>query len=217
MKLLNVLVSVRQLLQDSNSSSDLQRYTDDLLVGFANQTLKRIALLRPDLFSFIGDIPCTDGEVLQSAPSDSIQLMEILRVKGGDAIRETNRETMDQTYPAWASDTAGACVNWMRHPRNPNRFFIYPKAPVSQILTGEYAQTPPDYAVSDDILLLPDAFFPAVVDGTVFLAEAIDSEAVSSQRAEMFQKSLTGMLSASLESRTVTMTENAGMDKKGLS
>lgn len=216
MKLVNVLVSVRQLLQDSNSNVDLQRYSDDLLIGFANQTLKRIALLRPDLFSYIGEIPCVAGEVLQTAPSDSIQLMEILRVKDGDAIRETNRETMDQTYPSWNSDTAGACVNWMRHPRNPNRFFIYPKAPVSQILIGEYAQTPTDYAISDDILLLGDAFYPCVVDGTVFMAEAVDSEAVSSSRAEMFQKSLTGMLAASLESRSVTMTENAGMDKKGL-
>lgn len=217
MKLVNVLVSVRQLLQDSNSNPDLQRYSDDLLLGFANQTLKRIALLRPDLFSYIGEIPCTAGEVLQSAPSDSIRLMEILRVKDGGAIRETNRETMDQTYPEWAGDAATACVNWMRHPRNPNRFFIYPKAPVAQILIGEYAQTPPDYAVSDDILLLPEAFYPAVVDGTVFLAEAVDSEAVSSNRAEMFQKSLTGMLSASLESRTVTDKEDAGIDRKGQS
>lgn len=217
MKLVDVLVSVRQLLQDSNSNPALQRYSDDLLTGFANQTLKRIALLRPDLFSYIGDITCVAGEVLQSAPTDSIRLMEILRVKGGGAIRETNRETMDQTYPAWASDTAAPCVNWMRHPRNPNRFFIYPKSPVSQILTGEYAQTPPNYAVSDDILLLPDAFFPAVVDGTVYMAEAVDSEAVSSSRAEMFQKSLTGMLSASLESRNVTDKESAGIDVKGQS
>ena len=217
MKLVDVLVSVRQLLQDSNSNPALQRYSDDLLVGFANQTLKRIALLRPDLFSFIGDITCTAGEVLQTAPTDSIRLMEILRVKNGDSIRETNRETMDQTYPAWGSDAAAPCVNWMRHPRNPNRFFIYPKAPVAQVLIGEYAQTPPNYLASDNILLLPDAFFPCVVDGTVYMAEAVDSESVSSQRAEMFQKSLTGMLSASLESRAVTDKENAGMDTKGQS
>lgn len=217
MKLVDVLVSVRQLLQDSNSNPALQRYSDDLLVGFANQTLKRIALLRPDLFSFIGDITCTAGEVLQTAPTDSIRLMEILRVKNGDSIRETNRETMDQTYPTWGSDAAAPCVNWMRHPRNPNRFFIYPKAPVAQVLTGEYAQTPPNYLSSDNIALLPDAFFPCVVDGTVYMAEAVDSESVSSQRAEMFQKSLTGMLSASLESRAVTDKENAGMDTKGQS
>lgn len=215
MKLVDVLVSVRQLLQDSNSNPALQRYSDDLLLGFANQTLKRIALLRPDLFSFIGDIACTNGEVLQTAPTDSIRLMEILRVKNGAAVREINRETMDQTYPAWASDPAGPCVNWMRHSRNPNRFFIYPQAPNSQTLIGEYAQTPPNYLASDDIALLSDAFFPCVVDGTVYLAEAVDSEAVSSSRAEMFQKSLTGMLSASLESRNVTDRESAGMDMKG--
>ena len=203
-------------MQDSNTNPALQRYTDDLLIGFGNQTLKRIALLRPDLFSYIGDIVCTAGEVLQSAPADSIRIMEILRVKNGGAIRETNRETMDQTYPGWASDASGPCTEWMRHPRNANRFFIYPSAPNPQTLIGEYAQTPPNYTISEEILLLPNAFYPAVVDGIVYLTEAVDSEAVNSQRAEMFQKSLTGMLAASLESRNVTDKEDAGVDRKGM-
>ena len=62
-------------------------------------------------------------------------------------------------------------VNWMRHIRNPNKFFIYPKAPAAQVLDIEYAQSPPVYAGDAAVALLPDAYFPVVVDATVFITE----------------------------------------------
>ena len=89
----DVITEVRRIIQDTNVP---YRYSDDVLLGFANQALKRIAVLRPDLFAYIGDITCTDGEVVQSAPVDSIRLIEIYRVKNGDGIIETNREALDQ-------------------------------------------------------------------------------------------------------------------------
>jgi len=216
MKLVDVIAEVRRLLQDTNTNADLQRYSDAFLLGLANQTLKRMALLRPDLFAYIGPITCTANTVLQSAPSDSIRIMEIFQVQGGGGIRETNREILDQNYPAWVSEAAGPCVSWMRHPRNANRFFIYPKAPAGQVLVGEYSQTPPDYTASQDVALLPDAYFPVVVDGVIFLAESVDNEPVSSGRAQMFQQSFVQMLSSALASRVATDTESAGLDKKDL-
>ena len=216
MRLIDVIAEVRRLLQDTNTNADLQRYSDAFLLGLGNQTLKRIALLRPDLFAYIGAIPCTAGSVLQSAPADSIRIMEIFQVQGGSGVRETNREILDQTYPAWVSETAGVCVSWMRHPRNANRFFIYPKAPAGQVLVGESSQPPADYAAADTIALLSDAYFPVVVDGIIFLAESVDNEHVSSGRAQIFQQSFVQMLSSSLASRIATDTESAGLDKKEL-
>jgi len=204
----DVITEVRRILQDTNSPL---RYSDAVLLGFANQALKRIAVLRPDLFAYIGEIPCTAGAVVQSAPSDSIRIMEIYNVKGGDGVIEVNREALDQAYPQWMNDTAGPAVNWMRHVRNNNKFFIYPKAPSGQILIGEYAQTPPDYAGADTVALLSDAYFPVVVDATVFLAESVDNEHVNSNRAQLFQKSFTQSLGASGASRSITDTEESGM------
>jgi hypothetical protein len=182
-----------------------------VLLGFANQALKRIAVLRPDLFAYIGEITTTAGAVIQSAPSDSIRIMEIFQVKNGSGVTETSREALDQTYPTWMNDTAGATVNWMRHVRNPNRFFIYPKAPAGQILIGEYAQTPKDYTADEDVALLPDAFFPVVVDATVFVAESVDNEHVNSNRAQLFQQSFTQALGVSAQGRVITDTEEAGL------
>jgi hypothetical protein len=216
MILSDVLIEARKLLQDTSPEASLQRYSDATLLGFANQTLKRIALIRPDLFSYVGEITCVAGEVLQSAPADSIRLMEVFRVRSGSAVRETNRQTIDQTYPGWVDATAGPAVNWMRHARNPNKFFIYPKAPSAQTLIGEYAKAPADYDASTPVELLQDAYFTTVVDGTVFLAESIDNEHVTNGRAKMFFDSFTASLDTNYKSRLFTDLDSGGLDKRDL-
>ena len=207
----DVITEVRRIIQDTNTPF---RYSDDVLLGFANQALKRIAVLRPDLFAFIGDITCTDGEVVQSTPSDSIRLIEIYSVKNGNGIIETNREALDQAYPTRMNDPAAAAVNFMRHVRNPNKFFIYPKAPAGQILVGEYAKTPPDYTGTQTVELIPDAYFPVVIDATVFIAESVDNEHVNSNRAQLFQQSFTQALGVAAQSRAITDPERGGLQEE---
>lgn len=208
----DIVTEARTMLQDTHVS--LQRFSDDMLLHFANQSLKRMAVLRPDLFSYFGNVPCTAGQVLQQLPADASRLMEIFSVVGGGSVRETNRETMDDVYPQWVSDTAGPAVNWMRHPRSATRFFIYPKAPADQQLLVEYSQTPPDYDAATPVELLPDAYYPVVLDGVIFLAESIDNEHVNSGRAELFQKSFSEALAANMQSRELTDKEQAALDNK---
>jgi len=204
----DVITEVRRILQDINAP---QRYSDAVLLGFANQALKRIAVLRPDLFAYMGEIPTTAGAVIQSAPADSIRIMEIFQVKDGAGVTEVSRDSLDETYPGWMNDAAGPTVNWMRHVRNANRFFIYPKAPANQILIGEYAQTPQNYDGATTVALLSDAYFPVVVDAAVFIAESVDNEHVNSNRAQLFQQSFTQALGVSAQSRPITDTEESGL------
>jgi hypothetical protein len=204
-----VIAEVRRLIQDTRQT---YRYSDTVLLGFVNQTLKRMAMLRPDLFAIIGDIQTTANTVLQSCPADSIRLIEIFQVKNGDAIVEVNRETLDRSTPSWQRDPPGQPVNFMRHVRNPNRFFVYPRPAVGVILVGEYAQTPPEYTLNQEITYPTDAYFPTVVDGVVFLAESIDNEHVNSNRAKLFQDSFVQSLGTALQSRVVTDTEAGGLN-----
>jgi hypothetical protein len=102
----------------------------------------------------------------------------------------------------------------MRHVRNPNRFFVYPAPEAGVVLVGEYAQTPPDYTLNQEITFPTDAYFPTAVDGVVFLAESIDNEHVNSGRAKLFQESFTQTLGVAMQSRTVTDTEAGGQDPK---
>ena len=206
-----VITQVRLLIQDTKTP---YRYTDAVLLGFVNQTLKRMVMLRPDLFAVIADFTTTVNTVLQSCPADSNRLIEIFQVKNGNAITEVNRETLDRTVPGWVNETAGRPVNFMRHVRNPNRFFVYPRPEAGVVLVGEYAQTPPNYALNDTITYPTDAYFTAVVDGTVYLAESIDNEHVNSGRAKLFLDSFVQTLGVDLNARSLTDTESGGQDPK---
>ena len=207
----DVIVDVRRIIQDEDSTA--YRYSNAFMLGMGNQALKRIQLLRPDLFAKTGTVANIAGEVLQSAPTDSLRIIEVLSINGsGVGLVEAVRETLDQTLPTWPNDTAAAAINWMRHVRNPNKFFIYPQAPSSQTLDIEYSQVPPTYDGTTAITLLPDAYFPVVVDIMVFLLESVDNEAVTSGRAKLYKESYENMLGVSKGSIPVTDTEDAGLD-----
>lgn len=207
----DIITEARVLVQDTRAP---YRYSDTLMLGWVNQTLKRMSVLRPDLFSFIGDIPTVANTVLQSCPSDSLRLIEIFQIKSGDAVTEVNRDVLDQMYPNWVNEAAGTPVNFMRHVRSPNKFFLYPRPATGVILVGEYAQVPPVYTLNQTIALLPDAYLPVAVDGVVFLAESVDNEHVNSGRAKMFQDSFAQTLATGLQVRSITDTEEGGMDPK---
>lgn len=207
----DIITEARVLVQDTRTP---YRYSDTLMLGWVNQTLKRMAVLRPDLFSFIGDIPTTADTVLQSCPSDSLRLVEIFQIKNGDAVTEVNRDVLDQMYPNWVNEAAGTPVNFMRHVRSPNKFFLYPRPTTDIVLVGEYAQVPPTYTINQTIASLPDAYLPVAVDGVVFLAESVDNEHVNSGRAKLFQDSFNQTLAAGLQVRNITDTEEGGMDPR---
>jgi len=208
-----IISEVRRLVGDSRAP---QRYSDAELLGFVNQTLKRMAVLRPDLFAHYGEITTTANTALQSLPTDALRLIEIYQVKNGNTVTEVNRETMDQGYPNWVSDPPGTPYNYMRHVRNANKYFLYPRPIPGVVLLGEYAKVPTDYTLAEEITVLPEAYFPSVVDGAVFLASSIDDEHVNSGRAKLFLDSFTQSLGTSLQAREITDTEMAGMPRGGV-
>ncbi len=206
----NVITEVRRLVQDQ---SEPFRYSDAVLLGYVNQTLKRISVVRPDLFSEIVEIPTQPGSSVQTLPPDALRLLDIFQVKDGPAVNEVDRETMNRNYPGWMTEASGIPVNFMRHVKNPDRFFLYPRPQAGVVLVGEYAVSPPDYALNASVSFLADSYFPTVVDGTVFLAESIDDEHVQSGRAKLFYDSFVSQLATNMQSRVVTDTKNAGMAK----
>jgi hypothetical protein len=205
----DVIAEARRLISDVDLPN---RYSDTDLLGYINQIIKRMVILRPDLFASVGDISTEANSIVQTLPSDSYRLIEIYQVKNGNAITEVNREVLDQTYPAWVSDPAGVPYNYMRHVRHPNKYFLYPKPVANITLIGEYAKIPSDYAI-DATIDLPEAYFPSLVDGTVFLAESIDDEHVNSGRAKMFMDMFVESLGTGLQGRPITDTEESGMSK----
>lgn len=202
-----IITQVRNVISDTAVPL---RYSDTVLLGFVNQTIKRMIAYRPDLFTIVADLVVTPNDVRQTLPAAAVRLVEVFRVKNGAAIEEVDKDQFDRAYPAWTTDPAGSPTKYMRHPRNPRVFFLYPRPLAATEIVVEYVVTPTDYDINDQISVLPDAFATTIIDGVIYLAEVIDNEHVDSERAKMFLDLFLGSLGASLQSRILTDTDTIG-------
>ena len=101
----DVITEVRRIIQDETAT---YRFSDAYLLALCNQALKRIQILRPDLFAYVGTVACTAGEVVQDAPSDSLRVIEVYSVVGGGGVVEADREVLDQTQGPADARNAGS-------------------------------------------------------------------------------------------------------------
>lgn len=207
-----IIDQVRVLISDDNSLMP-ERFSDADLLGFVNQAIKRTAMVRPDLFITDTNITPTAGQVEQELSSTITRIMEVHRVVGGGAIGEVDKETMDRSAPDWTTEASGTPVNWMRHPRNPRRYFLYPAPATGTQLSVEYIEVPSDYVLSDTIAL-PDSYKGAIVDCTVYLAEVVDNEHVETQRAKAFLDSYLQALGIDMSQRDVVDNEDGKLQEQ---
>jgi hypothetical protein len=187
----DIITTARTLYNDADSV--LYRKPDSELLGYINEGMQEISALNAALFTTIGDLLCTPGEVEQAVTfADAQALVKVLRIHGGNALTMFDMDAMDAFAPAWATDTAGPAVQWSRLPGDPLRFFIYPKAPVTaQTLDIAYVRNPTTLALADTITEVPSAFFPALVDYVVYRCESADDEHANSGRAAAHYKIFT--------------------------
>lgn len=201
-----VIDAARVLINDDNALMP-ERFSDTDMLGFVNQAMKRACMVRPDLFITNEEITPTVDQVEQELPSTVTRVMEVHRVVGGGAIGEVDKETMDRSAPNWTIEASGTPVNWMRHPRNPRRYFLYPPPITGTEIAVEYVKVPSDYTLSDTIALA-DSYKSAVIDCVVYLAEVIDNEHVESERAKAFLSSFMQALGADFSQRATVDSEN---------
>lgn len=201
----DVILDARESVQDTDVG--YYRYDDSFMVRKLNQVIRRAVVLRPDLFTQVATISCVAGG-LQSCPADSVRLMDVLANSAGEAVKEVNQELLDLMVPGWELLTAGPAQNWMRYPRDPNRFYVYPSAVPASDLQIIYAKCPAMLTISDTVPM-QDVYMPVLIDGLCWLAESIDAEHVESGRAKMFQDAFTTALTNGLQSRRITDTETA--------
>lgn len=201
----DVILDARESVQDTDVG--YYRYDDTFMVRKFNQVLRRAVVLRPDLFTEVTTISCVAGG-MQTCPTDSVRLMDVLTNSAGEAVKEVNQELLDLMAPGWELLPAGPAKNWMRYPRDPNRFFVYPAAPAATNLQIIYAKCPATLTISDTVPM-QDVYMPVLIDGLCWLVEAIDAEHVESGRAKTFQDAFTNALTNGLQARRITDTNTA--------
>ncbi len=218
-----VIEQVRNIIQDTGDSP---RYPDDMLVGYVNMAVQSIAVARPDLFARLEWVDCEPGNVAVTAPTGSIRVIEVNHTRTGNegsyeygpVLTEVDVKQLNTSDPHWRDTSrASACptpTQYARNIRNPNIVFIVPGVPAggARQVELEYALSPaPAEDKEGEIKLLPEAYFPIVVDGVVFLVEAMEDEAVNSRRAEVFLNKFNAALGITASSRILTDTDRAGL------
>lgn len=205
----DVIAEVREQVQDTMQLGADYRYSDAFLLRKIDLVVRHMATVRPDLFTYIGTMTCVAGS-LQTAPADSIRLMDVLRNRNGVPLKEANQEAMDLMIPQWPTDTSAPATNWMRYPRAPNQFFVYPPAANGDALTISYARVTP-LTTTGAVVPLQDAYFSTTVFGAVWLVESIDAEHTESGRAAAFEKAFSSALASGMATRQITDSASAGV------
>lgn len=207
----DIIPDVKRIIQDNPLMRTADAHIAATLLEFVNLTLQRIVSFRPDEFAYIDTaLATTQDSVFQSLPATGVRIMEIFSVTGGNVVQEVDRDTLDRVYPGWQAEASGTPVNWCRHPRNPRRYFLYPKPTSGITLNAEYVKAPSTLALGDTITLLPDSFRPIIIDGTAYQAEAVFN-GTNSDRAKLFFDSFMSGLRASAGTRVNTDNEAAGV------
>ena len=186
-------------------NSGLLRTPDDhiqkVLQGFVNQTILMTATYRPDLFASLGPIQTVAGNSVQSMPTDSLRLIEIFHVIGGQSVVEVSLSMMERSYPGWASERPSMPINYMRHPRNHNRYFLYPAPAQDVYLMADYVKVPKVYGHNDEIEFLSDAYMPALVYGTASMSANVLNDRVLPERVQMHRTMYEQILGVSLQAK----------------
>jgi hypothetical protein len=178
----SIIDFARTVINDTDSV--LYRQSNDELLGYVNDGLKEASVLSPEHFKSTGDFFCVAGETEQAISfTDAQRLLDVVRIKGGAVVHAMDFVSMSQFNPGWSTDTAGPAQNWARIGNDPLRFYIYPKAPASQILEVTYIRNPATYLIGDSITEAPESWQPALADYVIYRAESKDDEHVNSGRA----------------------------------
>lgn len=195
----SIITLARTLYNDAGSAH--YRISDMALLGFVNDGLKECSTIVPQYFHTSGDFACTEGQTEQAINFSGAQrIVDVLRIKDGKAVLPVDLIGLSSFNHNWSSDAAGAAQNWSRHANDPLRFYIYPQAPDMQLLEVLYVRNPQVYALTDQILEVPESVAPALADYVVYRAESRDDEHSNSGRAvshyQTFVQKLGGKVSA---------------------
>ncbi len=164
------------------------RSDDPELLKWVNDALDAAHTLSPRQFYMVGEITCTAGETIQRVCINGAgEIIDVIRVKGGNAVTKMNKASLDSFMPAWHQATAAAAQHWQRVENDPIRFYLYPPAPANQVLEILYLPSPAEYAIGDT-LPLPNAFMPAIHDFVVFRAQSKDDDFGEPEKSTAFLK-----------------------------
>lgn len=176
---------IRNLLADSakdtNGDYKQERYSDDLLLIYFQDTLFSLSIIDPYIFSKYIDYEIEEENVLQKLPENMVEIIDIHAVNGSKAIKEAGKTLMDSRSPDWLNTTAQEPRQWMRDKRSKDIFFLYPTPKKGTILTMQCVYVPL-LDSKNTLFNFNIQYQPVLVQKVVSMALSSESEPQSQER-----------------------------------
>lgn len=185
-KVIDAINQVRATLVDTTGT----RWPDPELLNAYNNAVLAVVNLRPDASSKNIGFTLTAGQSKQVLPSDGLRWMDVVYdVSTGNAIRKTNRTTLDDQIPNWHNAAGTRVTNWVFDERDPKTIYVYPQPESAVDVQIVYSVAPAAVAISDFVndtttISVDDCYFNAIKEYMLYQAYSKDADyAENAQRA----------------------------------
>ncbi|CAB4122911.1 hypothetical protein UFOVP33_72 [uncultured Caudovirales phage] len=188
----SILTKAAKLLQDTTGV----RWDNTELLGWLNSGQRETMIYKPN-----SNVKALAWKLAagtrQSLPADAVQLIDVVRNMGTDgntpgrAIRQTERETLDASFPNWHATSPNAVIkHFMFNPLDPKNFYVYPPQPAANQGYAEvlYGAVPAN-ATSDGSITVDDIYETVLLDYILYRAFSKDSEYADQTKADKYQTS----------------------------
>ena len=195
-----LITSAQLTLKDAGAI----RWTRTELLGYLNDGQRELVTIKPEACTINTAIKLAAGLTKQSVPDAAIALLDVTRNMGSDgttpgrAISITSKSMLDAVAPTWssASNSEGYITHFTYDPRNPKVFYVYKKAPATDLYVEVMYSSVPAAAAdsSTGVIGVDDIYANALLDYVLYRAYAKDAETQNAQLAtahyQAFENSL---------------------------
>lgn len=183
-----VIDKARIIINDTNAAQSGYRASDPEMLGWLNDALNLMLVMKPGLFTKTVNFPCVAGYLQTLEYPRTVEFIEVL------GILECDRTALEQFLPDWRNATPAAAVHWMRVPGEPYRFDTYPSAIDAAVLPVRYIESPAILTAITDLIPVSENYEAALSEYIAGKAEIKDDEHVNSGRAAQLMDRFTSQV-----------------------
>lgn len=183
-----VAVSARSILDKASFMMNdvaVTRWPHAQTLEYLNDSIEAIIAVAPSAGATFGTLTVPANTCTVSLPENGVSLISVQSV-AGRAVRHVERELLDSRYPNWRTTSENPTKAYVYSKDNPKHFYLWPQYPVSTSVIIEYVKLPTRIINENDPITIPSEYAPAILNGVLSMAYAVDTEPGSIQKAQAY-------------------------------
>ena len=200
-----VVAILKQYLQDPDGI-----VWGDVYLNAVNESLKTIAMLRPDSTANTIELTLVANKYTQFIPADGARLLYITRnIATGKPIRLLQREALNELGNLWTPQAVNDIDHYIYDIENPTAFGVFPVPDSALTVELVYSVIPSDIGLSDTAIV-PDQYISPVVEYCLYRLYEIETERINRQKAASHLAACYNVLGIKLQNEMMLKTIQEG-------